>query len=241
MVMVLRIAPLPRFLATHHLYDHAVLIDVQRATSTLVTAFARGLAEARIFRDVEEAAKREQDLLGGERDFVRIEGFDLDNSPRAYTESVVRGRQLSFTSTNGASALGEIVPGVRVALGSFLNLRAASDFAASHEDVLLLCSGTHGERSDEDELCAGTIALVVEEERGGQGFDSTTREIVETARLAQANGNFWWRLMNESKNAVGLRKAGLAEDIRFVSQTDLYGDVLPVRERGEDAFRLIRG
>ena len=44
-------------------------------------------------------------LLGGERGGVRIDGFDLDNSPAGYTAERVAGKTVVFTTTNGTAAL----------------------------------------------------------------------------------------------------------------------------------------
>ncbi|KAJ8598878.1 hypothetical protein CTAYLR_009971 [Chrysophaeum taylorii] len=210
---------------------------VQRATSTLVTAFANGLHDARVYKDVSEIPRGDGSLLGGERNFVKIPGFDLDNSPRRYDRATVEGRSLVFTSTNGAAALSTLGTST-VALGSFLNLRAVADFVDT--DVLLLCSGTHGARSDEDELFAGTLAISLND-RGFEFEDEVTREVADTARLAMAQPHFWWKLMRDSANARGLRDHGLGDDIEFVASVDKYPDVLPIRRPGQDRFYLWGG
>src|SRR5437762_2175017 len=85
----------------------AVVIDVLRATTTMVTALAAGcvcvppcleIDEARQLADAMPAGRV---LLGGEREGSPIPGFDLGNSPREYTCSVCRGTTLVLTTTNG--------------------------------------------------------------------------------------------------------------------------------------------
>ena len=44
-------------------------------------------------------------VLGGERGGVRIDGFDLGNSPAEYTRPSVGGKVLVFTTTNGTEAI----------------------------------------------------------------------------------------------------------------------------------------
>lgn len=67
-----------------------VMIDVLRASSTIVTALAngcRGFIPVLSPDQVKEKAqqfKKEGVLLGGEREGRKIEGFDLGNSPREY-------------------------------------------------------------------------------------------------------------------------------------------------------------
>lgn len=247
-----RIAPLPKAeWLGGEVQSGAVLIDVQRATSTLVTAFAHGLKRARILEEVdlvvaagraEELATGVKPLLGGERDFVRIPNFDLDNSPRAYADRhVVENKNLMFTSTNGARALAKLsaFSPSKVALGSFLNLRATQDFCAGEQKMLLLCSGTSGERSDEDELFAGTVAAYLAEAHGFELADTCTRDIADVATHAQAHGILWHKIMTESKNAKGLRDNGLENDLHFVSQVDRYATILPIsRPESHDLFSL---
>uniref|UniRef100_A0A7S3K007 2-phosphosulfolactate phosphatase n=1 Tax=Aureoumbra lagunensis TaxID=44058 RepID=A0A7S3K007_9STRA len=234
-----QIAPLPSEVS--QVPNVAVLIDIQRATSTLTTAFAHGLYEARIYAHIEEVRsraekmKQEEDgddvLLGGERNFIKIDGFDLDNSPRAYAdEQLIAGKSLLFTSTNGARALAVLPKTTTVILGCFLNQRATRHFCQScRSDLLLLCSGTHGERSDEDELFAGALASYLVEHCGYSYADNTTRDIAQVADHAAAFPLAWNKIMSESNNAKGLLVNGLAADIEFVKQIDLYPNILPMR------------
>jgi len=93
----------------------AVVIDVFRATSTMVAAVANGAdlrpcvspeeARARLGRLAATRGNRQGLLLGGERLGLRIEGFDLGNSPLEYTREAVGGRTVFFCTTNGTRTL----------------------------------------------------------------------------------------------------------------------------------------
>ena len=91
----------------------AVVVDVLRATTTLVHAFAHGARSARACASIEEArvlAGSREDrlergvLLCGERAVLRPEGFDRGNSPSELSVDVA-GCDLILTTTNGAPAL----------------------------------------------------------------------------------------------------------------------------------------
>src|ERR1051326_4286591 len=77
---------------------HAVVIDVLRASSSMVMALNNGASEIRLVATPEEAREVAATLepgsylLGGERGGMRIEGFDLGNSPREYTRQRVAGK-----------------------------------------------------------------------------------------------------------------------------------------------------
>jgi phosphosulfolactate phosphohydrolase-like enzyme len=174
-----------------------VLIDVQRMTTTLTTAMAEGAERVRVFREIEEvqvaAAEYEPAarLCGGERHGQQIDGFDGDNSPRAYLRSELdlSGKTLLFTTTNGSKAAQFVKHAAELVLGSFVNLQAVRRACLSRGlPVLLVCSGTAGERSDEDELFAGVVALQLLRVRGqgdmgtpvqGEVADPLTLEIVQ--------------------------------------------------------------
>ena len=88
----------------------AVVIDVLRASTTLIQALASGatavypVAEVDEARELAEAFRGERVLLGGERGGRPIPGFDLGNSPCEYTPEVCRGARVIFTTTNGTRA-----------------------------------------------------------------------------------------------------------------------------------------
>ena len=73
-----------------------VVIDVLRASSTIVTALQNGAREVIPVATVEFAVKVSggmfggQTLLGGERNTKKIEGFALGNSPLEYTPDSCR-------------------------------------------------------------------------------------------------------------------------------------------------------
>src|SRR2546428_518074 len=71
----------------------AVVMDVLRATTTMIHALAAGCDAILPCATVEEARGRADHLpagkvlLGGERDGLPLPGFDIGNSPREYTQA----------------------------------------------------------------------------------------------------------------------------------------------------------
>lgn len=138
-----------------------VVFDVLRATSSMITALAHGVAEIRPVCTLEEAfAARESApgaLLGGERGGEKPEGFDFGNSPLEYQASP--GAQIIWTTTNGTIALQACAAAERVLVGALLNLDALAEELerAKPERVLLVCAGTHEELALEDVVAAGGL------------------------------------------------------------------------------------
>ena len=137
-----------------------VVIDVIRATSTICQALDAGYERVWCAAEVEDArALREADVtLGGERLGVRIDGFDLGNSPSEYLEP--RTSTLALTTTNGTRAIVTAAERCdRVYIASLLNLAAVTEVARSDgDDVAVFCAGVKGAFALDDAYVAGRVA-----------------------------------------------------------------------------------
>ena len=141
----------------------AVVIDVIRATSCIVEAIANGARG--IFPTIhpENAIKlasdlgREDTLLCGERKGLKIEGFDLGNSPGEFTPDVVGGKQLVMSTTNGTRALLAVEDASRVLAASFMNLSSVARALNETEELVVVCAGRQDRFSLDDALCAGVL------------------------------------------------------------------------------------
>jgi len=148
----------------------AIVIDVLRASTTIITALAHGAAGVRPVLTIDEAralaagnGPGSEILLGGERGGLRIDGFDLGNSPLEYSPARVAGSRIVITTTNGTAALDACAPAAEVLVGAIVNRAAvaakARERAATHGtlDIHLVCAGTDGQVTEEDLLAAGAI------------------------------------------------------------------------------------
>src|SRR5437660_10532343 len=125
-----------------------IVVDVVRATSTIAQALAAGYRRVLCCAEVEQAralrASLEDAVVGGERDAVRIEGFDVGASPREFLEP--RATTLILSTTNGTSAILEAAARCdTVLLGSLLNLDVlVRELRERAEDVAIVCAGFQG-------------------------------------------------------------------------------------------------
>ena len=146
-----------------------IVIDVIRATSTICQALAAGYERVYCTAEVEDArALRDAlggGLLGGERNAVRIPGFDLGNSPREYVEPA--GSTLILSTTNGTRAVVAAARRCsRVYVASLLNLAAVVAAARdAGDDVLVVCAGVQGTLALDDAFVAGRIVELLDGER----------------------------------------------------------------------------
>lgn len=141
-----------------------VVIDVLRATTVIAHALAAGASEVIPCLEVADALRaaaglpQGQAVLGGERDGLRIDGFDLGNSPDEYCRESVGGKTVVFTTTNGTKAMQHCRQARRVLLGSFVNASEVARAVQSESKLRILCAGTRGEITREDVLFAGFVA-----------------------------------------------------------------------------------
>ncbi|MDQ3121576.1 MAG: 2-phosphosulfolactate phosphatase [Actinomycetota bacterium] len=146
-----------------------IVIDVIRATTTMCQALASGYERVFCAAEVEEAQALREELgegvLGGERNAVRIPGFDLGNSPREYLEPA--GRTLILSTTNGTRAVVSAAQRCeRVLVASLLNLVAVVEAArVADEDVIVVCAGVQGALALDDAYVAGRIVELLDWER----------------------------------------------------------------------------
>lgn len=161
--MTVHVHLLPTLFEPSHLTGGvAVMIDVLRASTTIVTALDHGAAAVIPHATIDacrDAAAAAGGLTGGERGGLAIDGFDFGNSPASYAPARVRGRDVHITTTNGTLAIAAMADAEETLIGAFVNRDAVVDrLRGDARDVHLVCAGTDGQITAEDILLAGAIA-----------------------------------------------------------------------------------
>lgn len=201
-----------------------VVTDILRATTTITFAIANGAAAITPVLTPEDAFRLAADqpntLIGGERGGVKVDGFDLGNSPREYTEAVVSDQQIVLTTTNGTRTLQACRAAERVLVGSFLNLSATVNRLAQVEgELVLACSGREGGFCTEDTVFAGACVAALEE--------TQLTDAAETAKiLYQTHREDLHGMLRSCYHGQSLASIGLGEDLEFCAQMDLV-DLVP--------------
>ncbi len=190
-----------------------VVVDVIRATSSIAQALAAGYERVLCCAEIAEArALREQlgdeAVVGGERNAVVVEGFDVGASPREFAAGA-KAPTLILTTTNGTRAI--LTAASRcdvVLLGSLLNLSSVAAAArAEGGDVAIICSGFKGSFALDDAYCAGRIVEALQGEPSDAGIAAST--------VAAA-----WPDPLAGLNARTYGPPGLEEDIAWCAQVD---------------------
>ena len=215
------------------------VIDVFRATSVMITAMKNGadhmvplldIPETFAFRD--RLGPQQNVILGGERGTVLIPGFDLDNSPLAYTSERVAGATILFTTTNGTRAInGARAAGAgTILIGALINATAVCRrMMESGRDITLICSGREGHYTMEDALCAGLMAEIV-----SGTTDCFLTDLAWTLRdQYRRYKNDLRDPLSQSQHYNFIMKRGLLEDIAYCLQIDITDCVPQVNAVGE--------
>ncbi|NOX90280.1 MAG: 2-phosphosulfolactate phosphatase [Calditrichaeota bacterium] len=205
-----------------------VVIDVLRASSTIVTALANGCSAiipvGSLSESLKTAAEFDDALLAGERDSIKPAHFDLGNSPLEYTGKRVKGRTIVFTTTNGTKALKSIENASEVLIGSFLNLlQVARYLSTGKQDVAFYCAGTNGQFSLEDTLCATLILRKILKEQEAMRLSDSAKWSLEASLKFirpqdENNAAEILRVIKTSAHAKTLINSGFEKDVSYCAR-----------------------
>ncbi len=209
-----------------------VILDVLRATSSIVTSLSNGTREIRLFGSLDAARQARQAwnadsgpvLLAGESRCLKPDDFDLGNSPREHVTEKIGGATILLSTTNGTrAAVAARAAGAQTMFaGALLNAGATARALMPHldkHDTILLCAGTDGKKSLEDLFGAGAILFGLL-----QATYRTDLAFTDSAWMAyHAYAGVRTRLpaaLRLGQGGINLLEAGLEDDIDFCARVD---------------------
>ncbi|TYO95540.1 2-phosphosulfolactate phosphatase [Desulfallas thermosapovorans] len=217
----------------------AVVFDVLRATSTIVTALAAGYRRVYPVAQASAAvalARRHGFVLSGERGGEKIEGFPHGNSPLEFAGGPGTGSSvLVITTSNGTGAIRRAASASPVLIGSLLNARAVARAALEQgQDISLVCAGTGGLFSLEDILGAGFVLLEILQQLNPGGGEGKSPEgpamddlAITACGLARLYHNDPLAGLYAGQHGQRLLKLGREEDLRWCAGLNRF-DIAPV-------------
>jgi 2-phosphosulfolactate phosphatase len=220
-----------------HLYTVAdrtvVVVDILRATSCMVTAFAHGIKSIIPYAKLEDcmARKDAECFTAGERDGKKVDGFDLGNSPFEYMDKNLKGKSIAFTTTNGTQAIVKSKGAREIIIGSFLNISAVANHLQKGENsVLIVCAGWKGKVNLEDTLFAGALIELLKDT-----FEPECDAPLAAHHLYTLAKSNMLEFLKPSSHVKRLARLGIEKDIEFCLTLDHYS-VVPVLK--DDALVL---
>jgi 2-phosphosulfolactate phosphatase len=216
----------PDALATAVAQEHVViLVDVLRASSTIITALANGAAAVIPVPTIEEAQQRASSLpdafLAGERETHPPPGFDFGNSPQSFLTPQIRGRLIILTTSNFTRTLGHPPETATILVGGFLNIEHVAATALrlhteTNHPISIISAGSPQGPSVEDDFTADHLRIRIQ-------FNTDPPSYADPADLA--------RELLVTQHGSLLVQAGYEDDIQFCAQPNRY-PLTPIWHQG---------
>lgn len=210
-----------------------VVIDMLRATSVITTAINNGCTGIMPVLTVEEAfviASKDRNayVLGGERKALKIDGFNLSNSPLEYERSEVEGKNLVITTTNGTRAIKGSIGARNILIGALINARAvANKLIQLDNDIVMVNAGTYGQFSMDDFICSGYIINCIRERK----TDIELTDIARTADYIYTKNRSIVSFIKQAAHYTRMKELNLDKDIEYCCQKDII-DIVPEYKDG---------
>ena len=202
-----------------------VVIDVLRFSTSACAALMAGAKGVIPTAESGEAAElraklgRNVTVLAGERDGVRIDNFDLGNSPAEFTKETVGGKFVVMTTTNGTAMFKKTAKAWQVLAGGLVNAsKIVEKITENGKDLVIACSGRQGNFSIEDTLCGG---LIIERIflNGASGHNLNDAASMAW-QLYQNNSGSLYETIEKGEHARFLISIGFKDDIGTATEVD---------------------
>ncbi|WP_338768622.1 2-phosphosulfolactate phosphatase [Bernardetia sp. ABR2-2B] len=200
----------------------AVIVDIFRATSTMVAGLANGVEHIIPVANVADALhyKSEGYITAGERNGEKVEGFDIGNSPFEHMEQ--ESQKIVMTTTNGTQAI-EAVKNTaeQVIIGAFSNLKAVTNYLKTqNKDIVIVCAGWKGRFNAEDSLFAGALALKLKNDFWWEGDET----LFASHSYTSVKKNLL-KILKHSSHYKRLEEKGVEKDMEFCLEMDKFDNV----------------
>lgn len=226
-----------------------VVVDVLRATTTIISALANGAAEVIPAPSIDAAKDLHNRLgdgsiMGGERQGKIVDGFHQGNSPIEYTADVVRGKQLILATTNGTVAMEHCRGAKQILIGAMVNVDAVAEKIFDQDRVSVVCSGTDRIITSEDVCFAGLLMQRISAKRADANLeppfltDAATIALDHWRAVEQKiqNGHPLVDTFRTARGGINLVRIGHDADIAFASTIDSFSTV-PVLDQARWAIK----
>jgi 2-phosphosulfolactate phosphatase len=221
------------------------VIDVLRATTSLVAMFDRGLIRAIVadtLRDARQLALQNFSLLCGEAKALPLAGFDHGNSPAEFAELTLRGKSAVLWTTNGTRALSAASQAPVVVAAALTNRTAAArrlveEAERRKTNVSIVCSGTERGAAFalEDTAAAGAMVEAVLDLRPDTNLGDGAWASLHLWRFYRGDA---MRAFRHASHGRALAALGFDRDLEYAAQLDV-SETVPVMTV-EDGVKTLR-
>lgn len=209
------------------------VVDVLRASTSIATALDNGARTVIPLEGADEVIVRSKDftrsqiLLAGEQKMLPITGFDLGNSPQAFTPEVVEDKTILITTTNGTRALLGVQGARDIVIASYVNFTAVLTLmkvaAGTNTDIAIVCASEEGSFTLEDAACAGRYVRAIPKRASIELNDAAVASVL----IEKKYGDNIAKVFKESTHGQALQEAGFGADLAACAEVDSY-PVVPI-------------
>jgi 2-phosphosulfolactate phosphatase len=223
--------------------DMIIVIDVLRASSTIITALENGASSifpTMTIREAKDLGKRiSNSILAGERKGFRIPGFSLGNSPLEYTPGTVQGKNILLTTSNCTRVLDScrrLPSKTKVVIGALLNAWALAEVSRKvlregDGEISIVQAGTRGRQSQDDCICADVLHTMIE---------NKTERVLEPPVQTIVN-MLLYTVLSATRHGKRLIEIGYGNDVRYCGQLNISNVVPELSRNSEGLLRITKG
>ncbi len=220
----------------HTTNDIVVVVDILRATSTIVRAFMVGAKCIIPVATVQEARLLAQQgyPVGGERDACKLNFARWGNDPEEYTANTVAGRSIVLTTTNGTQAIEAAYhTGIQeIVIGAFANLGALAQYCHNrpHRNIVVIASGWKGRFCLEDVFWGGALLQTLQQMGATYTTDDSATMALDMYRTHHGEPHAF---LSQCDHNQRLLNKGFCHSLSYCLQTNitsLVPYVVPAKE-----------
>ena len=221
--------------------DCSIVIDVLRATTTMVTALSVGAEAVQVFSNLDELTRVSdrwdptKRIRAGERGGSKVAGFDFGNSPLECSADFMAGKRIFVSTTNGTRAFQRVQDSPVVLGAALINRQAVVSFLVEHQPktVWIVGAGWEGTYALEDTVCAGAIVDLLADKLGiSVGNLAGNDEMVAAVALYRQWKDDLLGLLSCASHGQRLLKLEAHDDLKYCSALDTVM-LLPIQtEKG---------
>lgn len=210
--------------------DVSIMVDALRASSSIVLGLNNFKEIIPCFTP-EEAFKLGEEynaILAGEREGIKIKGFDIGNSPKAietYKIPPEKKDTLILTTSNGTRILKDMKSTVLV--GSIVNAEAVGkksiEIAENEIDVVM--AGYKGNFALEDFLASGEVIYWIEKELTDNSIEFEISDFAKAAILASRDYENVKKAFYNCNSGRKLKKLNSQDDVTYCVQKNISDNV----------------
>ena len=206
-------------------HSTVIVVDVLRATTSIIWAVKNGAKQVIPAQDENTAFAYatkmglEDSVLAGERGGLKIDGFQLGNSPQSFESRNIWKKNVIISTTNGTNAINMSRGAKHLLIGAMINRSAVAIRALEYGgDIIIVCAGTDNKDSADDMCAAGAICEAISR---FSAVDVVPNDMALVCTLLYCNWDKGQADLADTFHCARLIRLGFKDDVEFCLKRDM--------------------